>query len=134
MALVKCIECGNSVSDKANSCPKCGCPIADVQYNNYKINPAAETTCPHCKTLIDNSARVCKGCGAVKGYLYSRTSGVQGIFTVLAGLIGALLLTFALITDRSFMQKDGSGVVILLPMSVVVWLVWKLFRGPYWFR
>jgi uncharacterized membrane protein YvbJ len=27
MAMIKCPECGNDVSDKAVSCPKCGCPI-----------------------------------------------------------------------------------------------------------
>ena len=27
MALIKCSECGNEVSDRAKSCPKCGCPI-----------------------------------------------------------------------------------------------------------
>jgi len=27
MALMKCIECGNEISDKAFSCPKCGAPI-----------------------------------------------------------------------------------------------------------
>ena len=27
MALIKCPECGKEVSDKALSCPKCGCPI-----------------------------------------------------------------------------------------------------------
>ncbi len=28
MALIKCKECGKEVSDKAEACPKCGCPIA----------------------------------------------------------------------------------------------------------
>lgn len=28
MALIKCGECGNEVSDKAAACPKCGAPIA----------------------------------------------------------------------------------------------------------
>lgn len=28
MALIACSECGNEVSDKATSCPKCGNPIA----------------------------------------------------------------------------------------------------------
>ena len=28
MALIKCNECNNEVSDKATSCPKCGAPIA----------------------------------------------------------------------------------------------------------
>ena len=27
MSLIKCPECGNEISDKAYSCPKCGCPI-----------------------------------------------------------------------------------------------------------
>lgn len=27
MALIKCSECGNEVSDKAKACPNCGCPI-----------------------------------------------------------------------------------------------------------
>lgn len=31
MALIKCPECGRQVSDKASSCPQCGCPIASHQ-------------------------------------------------------------------------------------------------------
>ena len=27
MALIKCPECGKEISDKASSCPNCGCPI-----------------------------------------------------------------------------------------------------------
>lgn len=27
MALIKCNECGNMISDRATKCPKCGCPI-----------------------------------------------------------------------------------------------------------
>lgn len=27
MSLIKCSECGNSVSDKATACPHCGCPM-----------------------------------------------------------------------------------------------------------
>ena len=30
MALVNCPECGNEISDKAQSCPKCGYPIACI--------------------------------------------------------------------------------------------------------
>ena len=30
MALIKCEECGREISDKAESCPNCGCPINDV--------------------------------------------------------------------------------------------------------
>lgn len=27
MALIKCQECGKEISNKANTCPNCGCPI-----------------------------------------------------------------------------------------------------------
>ncbi len=26
MALIECKECGHMISDRANKCPKCGCP------------------------------------------------------------------------------------------------------------
>lgn len=30
MALIKCTECGSQVSDKAERCPQCGCPISVI--------------------------------------------------------------------------------------------------------
>ena len=33
MALVLCMECGKSISDKAASCPGCGCPLGSVSLN-----------------------------------------------------------------------------------------------------
>lgn len=30
MALIKCPECGKQISDRAASCPNCGCPIGNV--------------------------------------------------------------------------------------------------------
>ncbi len=33
MALIKCFECNKEISDKAKSCPHCGCPII----SKYKI-------------------------------------------------------------------------------------------------
>ena len=39
MALIKCGECGKDVSDKANSCPHCGCPIENKESTNtYNYN------------------------------------------------------------------------------------------------
>ncbi len=31
MALIKCPECGKEISDKAASCPSCGCPVTPVE-------------------------------------------------------------------------------------------------------
>lgn len=30
MALIKCLECGKEISDKASACPNCGCPIESI--------------------------------------------------------------------------------------------------------
>lgn len=30
MAMINCPECGNNISDKARTCPSCGCPINDT--------------------------------------------------------------------------------------------------------
>lgn len=30
MALIKCPECGKQISDRAASCPNCGCPIGNA--------------------------------------------------------------------------------------------------------
>ncbi|MBR6980277.1 MAG: hypothetical protein IKH88_10665 [Prevotella sp.] len=30
MALIKCPECGNMISDMASNCPKCGCPVGNA--------------------------------------------------------------------------------------------------------
>lgn len=37
MALIKCNECGNMISDRATKCPKCGCPIGNVGISQGEI-------------------------------------------------------------------------------------------------
>lgn len=33
--LIQCPECGKQISDKADSCPNCGCPVNKMNYDNY---------------------------------------------------------------------------------------------------
>lgn len=44
MALIKCTECGNMVSDKADRCPHCGCPVSIILSETAKApeKPLAE--------------------------------------------------------------------------------------------
>ncbi len=44
MALIKCTECGNMVSDKADRCPHCGCPVPIILGESEKApeKPLAE--------------------------------------------------------------------------------------------
>lgn len=41
MALIKCPECGKEISDKATSCPNCGCPSTDIE-DAEKINDTTQ--------------------------------------------------------------------------------------------
>ena len=51
MALIHCPECGNMVSDKATTCPQCGCPIG------------IPLTCPECGAPISSNTQNCDNCG-----------------------------------------------------------------------
>lgn len=33
--LIQCSECGKQISDKADLCPNCGCPVSKMDYENY---------------------------------------------------------------------------------------------------
>lgn len=49
MALIKCPECGNMISDKAIKCPKCGCPVgrSSIQPSNrYNYGEPEEDSSP----------------------------------------------------------------------------------------
>ena len=52
MALIKCTECGQMVSDKASTCPKCGAPIV------------VPVTCKECGQPVSPNAVTCPNCGA----------------------------------------------------------------------
>ncbi len=56
MALIKCPECGNEISDKAVSCPKCGAVVK-------------KKFCQHCGERIDSDCIICPRCGKQVGEL-----------------------------------------------------------------
>lgn len=51
MALINCKECGKEISDKALSCPKCGCPVEKP------------LVCIECGGPIEKTDKICKKCG-----------------------------------------------------------------------
>ena len=51
MALIKCSECGHEVSDKALTCPNCGCPIEKG------------LVCSECGSRLETNDRICPNCG-----------------------------------------------------------------------
>lgn len=76
MALIACQECKHQVSEKAASCPSCGCPIARTDTNNIvnrratssdkwdNFGDALKIVCPHCHKrgcVIAKQVKVKKG-------------------------------------------------------------------------
>ena len=65
MALIKCEECGQEISDKATTCPSCGCPIVKRPIASNKIF----LSCPNCSKPLMASEEVagetvdCPKCG-----------------------------------------------------------------------
>lgn len=51
MALITCKQCGGKVSDRAEKCPHCGCPIGGVKH------------CTECNAVITENEAVCPNCG-----------------------------------------------------------------------
>ena len=75
MALIKCPECGNDVSDKAERCPHCGVSIASM----FDI----VLCCPHClSSRIDPVNKKFSAAKAALGYI------CVGNIGVLAGAAG----------------------------------------------
>lgn len=57
MALIKCSECKKNISDKAKTCPNCGCPVAREKVKEkVKEKLDIEKT-----TLKENSSQIKKG-------------------------------------------------------------------------
>lgn len=66
MALIKCTECGNMVSDKADRCPHCGCPVSVNLSESAKAQgkppqssaPAPEAATPAVKPPVPETPAV----------------------------------------------------------------------------
>lgn len=59
MALIKCPECGREVSDKATSCPTCGCPIHEISPSGkVKIKLGLHSNTPYLLPNVHQKAEI----------------------------------------------------------------------------
>jgi len=92
MALMKCPECGNKISDKAEFCIQCGCPISSiselkVQHEQLKVQGKilkqqkkefnSMAKCPRCGSTSLSGNK--KGFGLMKGAIGVTFAGPVGI-------------------------------------------------------
>ena len=57
MAMIKCMECGKDISDKAKKCPNCGKTFVEEMPVVSVIN------CSECGTVLSETDEVCQNCG-----------------------------------------------------------------------
>ena len=123
MALIKCKDCANDVSDSATACPRCGAPVPVAPDPN-------RTSCPHCSTRFHKSASVCPGCNAVKGYVTNQF-GVLGVpGTVFFGIVLPLAVTIFLYLA---IPSVGGWAALLMAISVI-FSIYRLATGPRWYH
>lgn len=92
MALIQCPECGKEISDKAASCPNCGCPIVVVketqQVSEMPANVNKNSIVAQCRTDVESSC-------AMKPKMVSKklivTLGVAVVVVIVVVLIGLLV-------------------------------------------
>ena len=102
MAIIKCPECNQEISDKAPVCPSCGVPIAGhvttcSQCGFTYFNSNAE--CPQChhKTTVDNTTMCgdesdCKVNQKASGLRNNRI--VIAVVSLVVVVLGAVLYVF----------------------------------------
>lgn len=77
MALIKCVECGKEISDKAESCPNCGYPVYEM------IAEKVDRKCEFCGELIGENELYCDACGMrVESYKKKIVENLKGIENV----------------------------------------------------
>ena len=108
MALIKCVECGNDVSDKATACPKCGMPI---QIEKPKDNNEAERICVECGNIIDLTTGICTNCGYMPENVNDHKRAKKKRIAIIVSCIVVIAL-LVLIIARVIYVKKGNAYVM----------------------
>lgn len=91
MALIKCPECGNEVSDKAAVCPNCGVAISTIDTNTVAQNVNPEI-CPECGNEIDPNTRICGNCGYNPINILNKKKQNKKKLFVIIGIIAVIIV------------------------------------------
>lgn len=116
MALIKCTECGKEISDKALTCPNCGCPCVPSQPVSGKAQRA----------LVSDSSKPIKKKDSSLSVIACVFSGIAilcplpiflSLILTLAGLILGLI---DLCINNKNERHLGSGFAIIVGIISIV--------------
>ena len=103
MALIKCVECGNDVSDKATYCSKCGKKVNLVSHDK---NEKASNRCKECGQEMDAATGICLNCGFDPARIEQKKRNIKKKIGLIVSLITAVVV---LALGIMFAQNANKG-------------------------
>lgn len=108
MSLVKCTECGKEVSDKATTCPNCGCPLGNEIQEPEVTATSAKPTAKK-KTIIVMTIAILVVLSIIIGFfLYKRSSETKKAAEKEAYLDSASEFSLSLIYAAAKCEDTGN--------------------------
>lgn len=107
MALICCPKCGESISDKANSCPHCGSALGE-----FKVPTESTIKCEECGNDYEKTLSTCPSCGCPTPTLKNQFQKPKkkykitiAIAVILIVLIGGLLGINTIMKEAEYVQN-----------------------------
>lgn len=136
MSLIPCKECGKDVSDLAESCPHCGCPVSHTLKDRKEKKIIASYADE--KKSQENSRKK----EGLKGNTYCVAGFILGLISIFFGGLLVLLPVFAVIFsamglktfDETKEKNKWQGIVGLglgIGFVVIQLLNWRGFPGIF---
>ena len=110
MALINCSECGHQVSDKANSCPNCGCPIEAQLPPPLPGETGEEQAKQEEKSPIIPPMPI----GVFDCGISGKSRGVAALLALFLGALGI---------HYFYVGKTGAGILFLLLTILLSWTI-----------
>lgn len=104
MGMINCPECGKEISDKAASCPNCGCPIEAVSTgtsNTY--NATGNST-----YQSNNPYQTQQSSPQVRPYMPKQKNSGLGIAALVLSILGCTFIVGAILAIVDLCKKDGN--------------------------
>lgn len=122
MALIKCKECGKEVSDKADKCPNCGCPVSySVKNREQEINHNEQTEWKPMATAKANTKQP-----KMKNSVLSFVAFIISLFGCgCISIVGTILAIIDLKSNDKSKKHDLSVAAIII--MAVWWFLVILF-------
>lgn len=108
MALIKCVECGNYVSDKATCCPKCGKEVNPVSYDK---NEKKSNICKECGQEMDAATGICLNCGFDSARVGQKKKKTKKKIGLIVSLTIAIIILALGIMFAQNASKDNSYIL-----------------------